>query len=67
MIKEKNDISFSVLHLTIRSLNENFQSQKNLLVELNFGFKMICITKPWCSDDLHTNNSFQIPNYVSNH
>ena len=46
MIKEKNDISFSVLHLTIRSLNENFQSQKNLLVELNFGFKMICITKP---------------------
>ena len=29
-IRENNDISFSVLHLNIRSLNKNFESLKNL-------------------------------------
>ena len=38
MIKENNDISFSVLHLNIRSLNKNFESLKNLFVEINFCF-----------------------------
>ena len=28
---------------------------------------MICITESWCSDDLHTNNRYQIPNYASIH
>ena len=28
---------------------------------------MICITESWCSDDLHTNNRYQLPNYVSIH
>ena len=32
MIKENNDISFSVLHLNVRSLNKNFENLKNLLV-----------------------------------
>ena len=27
---------------------------------------MICITKSWCSDDLHTNNGYQLPAHVSN-
>ena len=36
MIKENNDISFSVLHLNIRSLNKNFESLKNVLVEIKF-------------------------------
>ena len=60
MIKENNDISFSVLHLNIRSLNKNFESLENLLVEINFCFKVICITKSWRSDDLHTNNRYQL-------
>ena len=47
MIKENNDISFSVLHLNIRSLNKNFESLKNLLAELNYYFKIICITESW--------------------
>ena len=38
MIKENNDISISVLHLNIRSLNKNFESLKNLFVEINFCF-----------------------------
>ena len=40
MIKENNDISFSVFHLNIKSLNQNFDSLKHLLVELNFCFKI---------------------------
>ena len=67
MIKENNGISFSVLHLNIRSLNKNFESLKNLLVEINFCFEVICITESWCSDDPHTNNNYQLPNYVSIH
>ena len=65
MVKENNDILFSVLHLNIRSLNKNFESLNNLLVEINFCFKVICITESWSSDDLHTNNRYQLPQYVS--
>ena len=67
MIKENIDISFSVLNLNIRSLNKNFESVKNLLVEINFCFKVICITESWCSDDPHTNNRYQLRNYLSIH
>ena len=66
MIKENNDISFSVLHLNIRSLNTNFESLKNLLVQINFCFKVIFITES-CSNGLHTNNRYQLPNYMSIH
>ena len=60
MIKENSDISFSVLHLNIISLNKNFESLKKLLFEINFSFKMILVTQSWCPDDLHTNNSYQL-------
>ena len=49
MIKENNDISFSILHLNVRSLIKNFESLKYLLVEINFCFKVIFITECWCS------------------
>ena len=67
MIKEINDISFSVLHLNIRSLNKNFENLNILLVEINFCFKVTCVTVSWCSDDLPTNNRYQLPNYESIH
>ena len=67
IIKENNGISFSVPHLNITILNKNFESLKNLLVETNFCFKVICITEFWCSDDPHTNSRYQLPNYVSIH
>ena len=67
MIKENNDFSFSDLHLNIRSLNKNFESLKNLLVEINFCLKVICITESWYSDDPHTKNSYQLTNYVVIH
>ena len=67
MMKESNDISFSILHVNIKNLNKNFESLKKMLVELSFCFKMICITESWCSGDLHTINRYQLPNYVSIH
>ena len=30
-------------------LNKNFENLRNLLVEINFCFKVICITESWCS------------------
>ena len=66
IIKENNGISFSVPHLNITILNKNFESLKNLLVETNFCFKVICITEFWCSHD-HTSSRYQLPNYVSIH
>ena len=60
-------LPFSVLHPNIRSLNKNFENQKNLLGEINFCFKVICITESWYSDALHTNNRYQLPNYASIH
>ena len=60
-------LPFSVLHLNIRSLNKNYENQKNLLGEINFCFKVICITESWYSDALHTNNRYQLPNYASIH
>ena len=67
MIKENIDFSFSDLHLNIRSLNKNFESLKNLLVEINICLKVICITESWYSDDPHTKNSYQLTNYVVIH
>ena len=71
MKKENNDISFSDLHLNIKSLNQNFESPKHLLVELNFCFKIPKKKKKknesWCSVDLHTNSRCQLSNYISIH
>ena len=64
MIKENNYISFSFLYLNTTIVNKKLESLKNLLVEINFCFKVICITDSWCSDDHHTNNRCQLPNYV---
>ena len=64
MIKETNNISFSVLQPNIRSLNKIFQRLKNLLGEINSCLKVLCITESWCSNDLQTNNKYQLPNYV---
>lgn len=69
------------MHLNVRRLNKIFEKLKNLLIELkfyfeslksllvepNFCFKMSCIAKYWCSDNLRTNSRYQQPNYVSIH
>ena len=48
-----------VPNLNIRNLNKNFESLKPLLVELNFSFKMICITESLIYN-LSSHNSFKI-------
>ena len=60
---EKN---FSLLHINIRSMSKNFEKLKSLLLNMNFEFKIICLTETWCKSDDDKNNSlFQIPNYLS--
>ena len=67
MIKENNDISFSVLCLNTRSSNKNFESRKIYYLKLIFVFKLICIAESWRSDDLHTNKRYQLPSNVTIH
>ena len=42
---------FSILNLNIRSISKNFDDFKNLIKQLNFNFKIICITETWCKKD----------------
>ena len=58
------DDNFSLLHINIRSMSKNFEKLKSLLLNMNFEFKIICLTETWCKSDDDKNNSlFQIPNY----
>ena len=43
--------AFSILHLNIRSLNNNFENLKPFLAELGFRFQIICLTESWCFAD----------------
>ena len=62
--RHKETNSFSVLHLNIRSLNKNFENFKLFLAEINFNFKLICLSETWCQDKNPNENSlFQLPNY----
>ena len=42
---------FSILNLNIRSISKNFEDFRHLLKQLNFNFKIICITETWCKKD----------------
>ena len=56
---EKN---FSLLHINIRSMSKNFEKLKSLLLNMNFEFKIICLTETWCkSDDDKTTRYFKFP------
>ena len=53
--------SFSVLHLNVRSLNKNFESFKQLLCNLKFEFRIICLSETWCDDN--SSSLFELPDY----
>ena len=57
--------SHSQSSILITVLNQNFESLKNVLVEINLCFKMIYLTKSCCSNDLHNNNRYQPPNSLT--
>ena len=50
-LEKINDKTFSVLHLNVRSLNQNFESLKKLQTTIKFNYKTIFFTEIWCTDD----------------
>ena len=54
-----------VLHLNVRSLNQNFESLKELLTTIKFEFKVICLTEAWCKDDSRNETLFNLENYTA--
>ena len=59
--------SFSLLHLNIRSLQRNFDKLTEFLDNLDFEFKVICISETWCSKNVRCNILYKIRNYNSIH
>ena len=47
-------------------MNKNFDSLKSMLHNLNFSFKIICITETWCQGS-ENNSNYGIPGYTSIH
>ena len=59
---------FSVLHVSIRSINKNFETFKNFCSKLNCTFSVICFSESWATDNSICNDSnFQIENYTALH
>lgn len=50
--------SFSQNKVTIKTL-------KNLLAQLSFESKIICLTETWCQPDSNNNNLYKFPHYTS--
>ena len=60
-LKKFNDKTFSVLHLNVRSLNQNFEVQTTI----KFDYKAIFFTEIWCTDDPRDEPFFNLENYIS--
>ena len=50
---------------TLRSLNQNFESLKELLTTIKFELKVICFTETWSTDDPRNETLFNLENYTS--
>ena len=57
--------TFPALHLNIRSLNQNFESLKEILTTAKFKFKVMCLTETWCTADPRNETLFNLENYTS--
>ena len=64
-LKKINDKTFSVLHLNVRSLNQNFESLKELQTTIEFDYKAIFFTEMWCTADPTNQTFFNLENYIS--
>ena len=59
-------ISFSVLHINIRSMNKNFEKLREYLSHVKGNFSIIALTETWYSDDKSDKNSlWQLLNYTA--
>ena len=50
-LKKLSFKTLSVLHLNVRSLNQNFECLKELLTTIKFKFKEVCLPETWRTDD----------------
>ena len=63
--KKISDKTFSVLHLNVRILIQNFEYLKELLTTIKFEFKVIFLTETWYTDDSRNETLFNLENYTS--
>ena len=54
-----------MLHLNVRSLNQNFESIKEILTIIKFEFELICLTEAGCADDPGNETLFYLNNYMA--
>ena len=66
LLKNTDKKAFSVLHLNIRSLQKHFDNFKSFVSELNFSFKIICLSETWLVDSKNAPN-FNLTNYQMIH
>ena len=69
MISEKskqNSISFSTMHLNIRSINQNLSQLTDLLLNINHQFTAIGITETWLKENAHFVD-IENYNFIHNH
>ena len=60
--------NLSLLHLNIRSLNDNFENFRNLLEDSEFSFNVICLSETWSTDkDFRDNSDYHLSNYYTIH
>ena len=64
-LKQSKSDNFHILHLNIRSFKKNIDFFRILLSQLNFSFKVICLTETWCEQKNESTNSlYNLPNYT---
>ena len=67
-LKQNKSDNFYILHLNIRSFKKNIDFFRILSSQLNFSFKVICLTETWCEQKNESTNSFyNQPNYTCMH
>ena len=64
-LKKLDDKTFSALYLNIRSLNQNFESLKEVQTTIKFEYRAIFFTEIWCGDDPRNQSFFNLENYIS--
>ena len=67
-LKQNKSDNFYILHLNIRSFKKNIDFFRILSSQLNFSFKVICLTETWCEQKNESTNSlYNLPNYTCIH
>ena len=55
--------NLSLIHVNIKSMNSNFETLYDLLLNCSYFFNIICVTETWSTNkDLKDNSNFHFPN-----